>query len=254
MKDMAPISVQLYNLREASKKDFDQALSRVADIGYNGYNGVEPFHLFGKSPTEFRQQVEDLGMRVSSTHLPWANRFSINEVVDVVSALGLRRAAGGFAPEDFADTHALQRTIEITQRIVEDLAKHDMTLCLHNHWWEFDHIDGRPAYHHLQEAVPNVEFELDTYWAANFGTNNVAVEIARIKDRMPLMHIKDGPMLPGQPHVALGSGTIDIPALFNAADQDVLEWSVIELDDCATDMMSAVATSYAYLLNLRSAD
>ena len=64
MKDMAPISIQLYSLREASTKNFDQVLNEVADIGYKG---VEPFHLFGNTPAEFRKQVEDLGMRVSSS-------------------------------------------------------------------------------------------------------------------------------------------------------------------------------------------
>ena len=63
---MKPISVQLYTLREASKKDFDLVLSTVAEIGYKG---VEPFHLFDKSPQEFRNQVEDLGMTISSSHV-----------------------------------------------------------------------------------------------------------------------------------------------------------------------------------------
>ena len=83
---MKPISVQLYSLRDASQNDFDAVLQRLADIGYRG---VEPFNLFGKSPLDFRRRVEDLGMTVSSTHFPWANRSEINEVIATVSALGL---------------------------------------------------------------------------------------------------------------------------------------------------------------------
>ena len=33
-----------------------------------------------------------------------------------------------------------------------------------------------------------------------------------------------------------------------AADPDVLEWNVVELDDCDTDMMTAVERSYRYLV------
>ena len=40
-------------------------------------------------------------------------------------------------------------------------------------------IDGRPGYHYLQDAVPEVEFEIDTYWAANFGNNDPAAELSR---------------------------------------------------------------------------
>ena len=61
---MKPISVQLYSLREESQGDFDGVLERLAAIGYQG---VEPFNLFGKSPEGFRAQVEDLGMSVSSS-------------------------------------------------------------------------------------------------------------------------------------------------------------------------------------------
>ena len=38
-----PISVQLYSVREASTKDFDQVLDLIAKIGFKG---VEPFNLF----------------------------------------------------------------------------------------------------------------------------------------------------------------------------------------------------------------
>ena len=91
----APISVQLYSLREASEADFDGVLTRLAEIGYAG---VEPFALFGMTPAAFRRRVEELGMRVSSSHYPWANRAEPAEVCDIVGELGLTRAAGGFAP------------------------------------------------------------------------------------------------------------------------------------------------------------
>ena len=104
-----------------------------------------------------------------------------------------------------------------------------------------------PEDHHLQDAVPEVEFEIDTYWAANFGKRDPAQELARVKERTPLIHVKDGPLEPGQSHVAAGKGKMDILALLDAADLDVLEWAIVELDACDTDMMTAVADSYTYL-------
>jgi hypothetical protein len=47
--------------------------------------------------------------------------------------------------------------------------------------------------------------------------------------------------------LAVGSGKMDVPAVINAADPKVLQWLVVELDNCATDMLTAVAQSYAYL-------
>ena len=92
-----------------------------------------------------------------------------------------------------------------------------------------------------------MEFEIDSYWAANFGQCNPAAEITRVNRRVPLIHVKDGPLVKGLSHVAVGDGKMDIPALFAAADPDTLEWAVVELDQCDTDMMTAVTRSYNYL-------
>ena len=243
--NIPPISVQLYTLREASQEDFDTVLEKVALLGYKG---VEPFNLFGKSAAEFKQQVNDLGMQVSSSHFPWVNRSdSIEQVVEVIQALGLTRAPGGFSPDEFKDMDSVKRSIDTTAKFVDALKPHGLTLFLHNHFWEFNLIDGRPGYHYLQDAVPEVEFEIDTYWAANFGNNDPAAEITRVKSRTPLLHVKDGPLKKNESHVAVGSGKMDIPALFEAVDPDVFEWAVVELDQCDTDMMTAVAASYRYL-------
>ena len=240
----APISVQLYSLREASEADFDAVLTRLAEIGYAG---VEPFALFGMTPAALRRRVEELGMRISSSHYPWANRTEPEEVCDIVGELGLSRAAGGFAPDDFQDLDAVRRTADTVNGLVESLGRAGIDLFLHNHWWEFTAVEGVLAYHVLQELCPDVQFEIDTYWAANFGACDPAAEVARVRDRTPLLHIKDGPLTKGHAHVAVGDGRMDIPAIVGAADPDVLEWVIVELDACDTDMMTAVERSHAYL-------
>jgi len=240
----APISVQLYSLRAETPNGFEEVLARLADIGYAG---VEPFQLHGLSPRAFRAQVEGLGMHISSSHYPWANRSEISHMVEVLGELGLHRAAGGFAPDDFKDAEAVKRTADSANLIIDALAPSGLGLFLHNHWWEFGLIDGRPAYHLFAELCPRVEFEIDTYWAANFGACDPAVEVARVRDRTPLLHIKDGPLEPKKAHVAVGSGRMDIPAVVRAADPDRLEWLIVELDACDTDMFDAVAESYRYL-------
>ncbi|MYA16780.1 MAG: sugar phosphate isomerase/epimerase [Gammaproteobacteria bacterium] len=241
---MKPISDHLYSLRRVSERNFDAVLERLAAIGYQG---VEPFNLHGKAPESFKAQVEDLGMVVSSSHHPWANRADINEVVDTVAALGLSRAAGGFGAADFADLDAVKRTADTVNSLTDTLSGHGLGLFLHNHWWEFAEIEGRLGYHWIAELCPDVQFEVDTYWAANFGAVDVAAEVARVKDRVPLLHIKDGPLVQGEAHLAVGDGKMDIPGIIAAADPDVLEWNIVELDQCDTDMMTAVERSYRYL-------
>ena len=45
---------------------------------------------------------------------------------------------------------------------------------------------------------------------------------------------------------ALGEGITDFDSLVEAGGDDV-EWWIVELDRCATDMMEAVVKSYAFL-------
>ena len=98
---IVPISVQLYSVREASAENFDQVLDIIARLGFKG---VEPFHLFGKTPAEFKKQVEDLGMEVSSTHFPWVNRNpDIGRVADIVKELGLNRVPGHMCHTTFTN-------------------------------------------------------------------------------------------------------------------------------------------------------
>ena len=94
---------------------------------------------------------------------------------------------------------------------------------------------------------------MDTYWAANFGAVDAAAEVAHVRDRAPLLHIKDGPLERNEAHVAVGDGKMDIAATIAAADPNVLEWIVVELDACDTDMMTAVAKSYDFLTRNRLA-
>ena len=244
---MTPIAVQLYSLRAESEKDFRKVLEDVAAMGYQG---VEPAGFYDMTPAGFRKVVEDLGMSVSSSHRPWATPDSLAEVIDTVGVLGLNKAAGGFGPDDFKDLDAIRRTADTVNGMTESLAAVGIDLFLHNHFWEFDLIDGRIAYDYLAELCPGVKFEIDTYWASNFGANDPSEQVAKFKHRTPLLHIKDGPLEKGRAMVAVGQGKMDMASVIRAADPDVLEWLVVELDACDTDMTTAVRESYAYLSKL----
>jgi hypothetical protein len=46
--------------------------------------------------------------------------------------------------------------------------------------------------------------------------------------------------------VALGEGVMDVPRIIAAGGKNT-EWLIVELDRCATDMLTAVEKSYLYL-------
>ena len=242
---MKPISLQLYTLRESAAKDFIDVLKKVADIGYKG---VEPAGIFGHEPAEIRKIVEDLGMTVSSNHQPWPARDNLNEVVDVAAGLGTDIVICGFGPADFVDLEKIKETAETTNFIVEKLNADGLTVALHNHYWEFDSIDGKLKYDIFVEMCPDLKCEVDTYWAANFGAVDPVTVVSKYRAKAPLLHIKDGTLVKDELLKPLGAGKLDIPAVIAAADESVLQWIIVELDNCDRDMFQAVAESYTYLV------
>jgi sugar phosphate isomerase/epimerase len=240
-----PVSLQLYSLRDASAKDFPAVIRAVGEIGYAG---VEPAGFYGMKPRDFRKLVEEQGMVISSSHGPWASPDNLSEVIDTAGELGVDLVSSGFGPEDYKDMAAIRATADKVNLMDERLRAAGLTLFLHNHWWEFDLVDGRLKYDVFAELAPKVSFEIDTYWAANFGAVDPAPVVKRYAKRAPLLHIKDGPLVKGQPMTAVGSGKMDFRKVIGAADPKVLRWLVVELDECATDMLQAVKASCEWLV------
>ncbi len=239
-----PISVQLYSLREESKVDFPAVLKRLAQIGYKG---VEPAGFYGLTAGEVRKMVTDLGMTISSSHTPWAKSDNLQECIDTAGELGVDMVCTGFWKDQFASVAAIKQTAEMVNGMIAGLKQGGLKLFMHNHWMEFEVVEGRIAYDWLAELCPELLFEIDTYWASNFGANDPAEQVAKFKSRAPLLHIKDGPLTKDEPMVAVGKGKMNFPKVIAAADPQVLKWLVVELDRCGTDMFQAVEDSYRYL-------
>lgn len=242
---MKPLSIQLYTVRELTKDgNHLNVLQQIADIGYKGVEG----HGYGMTPTEFRKVVEDMGMSVSSYFGGFPDPENINEFMDTANALGTNLTVSGFWVPEFESVDAIKNTADRVRPAVETLKANGITFGLHNHWMEFEMVEGKWAIQHLIDLVPDLHLEIDIYWCANFGANNAAEVVRTYRDRAHLLHVKDGPLVKGEPHVAVGAGKMDIPAVLAEENPAVTKWHVVELDECATDMMEAVRGSYDYLV------
>lgn len=257
-----PISIQLYTLREEAFRDFPNVLRRVADMGYKG---VEPAGFYNFRASEFRRFVDDLGLVVSSTHSPWVRPDNLDEVIETSGILGTEFVITGFGASEFKDLDSIKRAAEATAAMNDTLAKSGLTLGVHNHAWEFEFLEDRIKHEVFAELCPDVKFELDIYWASNFGANDSVTLMRRFASRAPLLHIKDGPLVPPQSrynpatdmlevlsetnsaNVAVGYGKMNIRETIAAMDPSVTQWLVVELDTCETDMFEAVEQSYRFL-------
>ena len=240
----APIALQLYTLRQELARDFGGTVERVAALGYLG---VETAGFPGTTPQAASQRFKDLGLTVCAAHAPLPLGDRQAEVLDTMEALGCRRLVCAWQPQElFQSAASIQRVCETLNEAEAVARAHGLSLGYHNHWWEFLPVDGSLAHHRLRDGLaPTVFFEIDTYWAKAAGVDPAAI-LRELGPRAPLLHLKDGPAVQGQPMLALGEGVMDIPGVLEASAGHA-EWLIVELDECATDMFAAVQRSYQYL-------
>ena len=236
-----PIAVQLYSLRDALEHNLEPVFARLAEIGYVG---VEPYG--GLDAAQVAALSRRYGLQIPSAHLAPPLDADERPTLDAADVLGIERIVVPYLPpEHFADLDTIKRTADRLNAASDIARRHGRSLGYHNHWWELNLIDGKTVLDHLRDQVaPEIFFEIDTYWVKTGGQDPAQV-VGSFGVRAPLLHIKDGPAdNSNSPMVAVGTGTLDFPAVVGAS---AANWLIVELDKCASDMMTAIEASYQYL-------
>ncbi len=243
---MRTVALQLYTVRHALAQDPAETLRQVHDAGYRAVETAPlPPEL---TPRQLGILLRDLGLSVTAMHgdLPLGDRRA--EVLDAAAELGAPRLIWHGWPRDPA-CDSLEGYRRLAERYAEAFLvaqEHGLQFGLHNHWWEYEPIDGRYPYQLLHQLlVPDLFFELDVYWVQAAGLDPVRI-VHELGSRITMLHLKDGPAVHGQPMTPLGEGVVAIPAIIQAAlpSADL----VVEVDECAIHPMDAARRSLQFLL------
>lgn len=245
------LAVQLYSMRaEVAKNGMDSVLKTLAEIGYLA---VEPAGFGDLTISQFVESCKRFDLEICSAHGAPLKSESVQEAVDFAGILGLKSLCCGYGANDFKDLDTIKATADKTNEILQKLALAGLGLYQHNHYWEFDRLNGRLKYDLYIEHCPQIMLQLDAFWSANFGANS-AVEMARHYDsRIVSLHMKDG-IFPPQPADRkvdlrpLGEGQLDIPGICEVVPESVGH-IIVELDSAPIDMTEAIRRSYTYLIN-----
>ena len=254
------LGVQLYSLRSYAEKDFVSVLKKVAEIGYQV---VEPAGFWNLSPAEFKKIIDDLGLKILSSHSPWARKLDdVAPIVETMGILGLKNCVCGYGPDDFKDLDAIKRTAENTCQLQAAFESQGITLFQHNHYWEFERLDGRYKYDIYRELCPKVKFEIDCFWSTNKGAEDPVAILKQYAADTVLIHMKDGVCRQETANAGmknglldmkvdlmpLGTGTLPIPELVKAMPEQV-PTIIVELDYCVIEMWQAIEQSYRYMVD-----
>ncbi|MFC7328870.1 sugar phosphate isomerase/epimerase family protein [Marinactinospora rubrisoli] len=258
MTNPAPLSVQLYSVRDALAADTGATLARLAGIGYRA---VEPFGLGTPGvpagerlsrAQELRRSLDAAGLAVSAVHCGLPE--DLGALAAEIGALGADTAyiavpqlVPGFDNTVFGDADRLADFADTLNAAAETLAGSGIRLGYHNHEFEWARLpDGRYGYDVFWSlADERLVAELDVYWATVAGVDPAAV-LTRLGPRAVAVHLKDGVAERGRPQTPLGSGDVDVAKAIAAGPG--LSWHVAEIDVTELDEFELLATNAKFLV------
>ena len=266
---MLPVMLQLYNVREELKKDFDGTLKEVAKIGYK-FVELALAQSYGKSAADFRSSLENAGLTAISAHVPYKDMIADpDKVIAFHIDIGCKFIVIPFLPPDeLSPGPKYEEIIKGIERLGEEVNKRGAILLYHNHEFEFVEYNGVFVLDDIYKRVPAslLKTQIDTCWA-KVGGVNPAEYILKYPGRSPIVHLKDFDSSGGGaikadydligeakkaraagafPFRAVGHGIQDFPAIIKASEKAGAEWLVVEQDlpspgktpiECAKDSL-----------------
>ena len=232
MPDQIPVSLQMYTLRDDAARDFAGTIAQVAKIGYSGVEIAG--YGNAKGANVVKQMLDDNGLTVTGAHVGLdALENDFGKAVEDVLTLGSEYVIVPYlAAERRATMDGYRQLAMILNEIGAKLRDSDLTLCYHNHDFEFQTFGGDvTGFDTLFGATDAevVKVELDTFWVKKAGLDPVVV-MHKYAGRVPLIHLKD--MTPEGDFAEVGEGTMDFGAIFAAASVAGAEVYVVEQDQC----------------------
>jgi sugar phosphate isomerase/epimerase len=240
-----PVGVQLYTLRDEMSTDFLGTLRKVADIGFAG---VEFAGFGGLSAREIKAALDDLNLRPAGAHVGLDGLQDLPAVIDFHLEIGNRYIVMPWATADgAAGWRELAKTLD---GIGQDLKRHGIQLCYHNHAHELAPVDGVTPLDLIFATADaeNLQAELDLYWVKKGGVDPVAY-LNCYAGRVPLVHFKDMAADADGSFAEVGTGILDWPTIARAAQAAGAEWFIVEQDVCTRPALESVAIS---LTNLKA--
>ncbi|MFY0688537.1 MAG: sugar phosphate isomerase/epimerase [Cyclobacteriaceae bacterium] len=244
-----PMGVQAYSVRQALSKDFQGSMKQIADIGYQfieGYGLGLDGKLFGMSPVDYKNIVDDLGMKLISTHTTYFTPKDAGKVIEAAGESGVKYLVIPYLDDALRDDYY---QIAANLNAVGELFKGSgIKFCYHNHAFEFEKMNGEiPLDILIKETDPElVSFEADLYWIKRGGYDPLTY-LKQYPGRFSLFHVKDAAKNLKQ--TTVGAGTLDFESLINAKNELGLEYYFVE-DERTKDPFGNISKAFDHMMTL----
>lgn len=216
--------IQMYSLRDITANDLKGALKTVAE---QGYKYIEFAGFFDNKAEDVKAWLDEYGLVCSGTHtrIEPITEENIEETIKYHHTIGCTNLIVPGA--DWSTEEKMNYNIEAMNKAAPILKAAGITLGYHNHSHEFLPTSyGKYLHKEIETRCPDVEFELDTFWVFNAKLDPVA-EMERLKDRVRVIHLKDGIPSADGSHAAQGKSVGEGEAPIKAIREKALELGIL---------------------------
>ncbi|MBI5372374.1 MAG: TIM barrel protein [Sphingobacteriales bacterium] len=244
--------IQLYTLRDVLPADPKGILKQLASFGYKqieSYEGAQGM-FWGMSPADFKKYLDDLGLRIVSSHCDTSKDFE-KKAADA-AAIGMNYLVCPWkGPQKSIDD--FKRFAEEFNQKGEICKKNGIRFAYHNHAYSFQTLEGQlPQDVMMNGTDPSlVDFEMDIYWVVAAGMDAEAW-LRKYRNRFRLCHVKDRSTRPveddGKNSVDLGTGSINWKKMLDTAKENGMQYFIVEQEAYPNgSSLEAAKTDAAYM-------
>ncbi|MEN9697116.1 MAG: hypothetical protein RLZ56_537 [Bacteroidota bacterium] len=247
--------IQLWSVKQALEKDPTGVLKQLSAQGYKKIESFEGAKgmFWGMKNTEFKNQMDALGMKLVSSHCNDTGDFkSFERKAAAAGEIGVQYLICAYKGPQKSLDHFKQFADEFNA-CGEIAKKHGLRFAYHNHDYSFKPMDGIvPQDLMMDNTNPAVvDFEMDMYWTVAAGVDPIAY-MDKHPNRFKLVHVKDlAKTATGHESCVIGKGTIDYKSLLpNVAKLGVRHMIVEQEAYTGTNEMDAARDDAAYMKTL----
>jgi sugar phosphate isomerase/epimerase len=252
----ANLGVQLYTVRNTIGANPAAVLKAIQDIGYHEVEAT-----YGNL-NEIWPALKETQLKPVSIHVDTAIFFEGGAKLDAAIADVKQR---GFQyivlpyvpPAQRGGLDTFKKLAETLNKAGEKAKAAGLTLCYHNHAFEFEPMQGTTGLEVMMKETHKglVFLEMDIFWVSVAGHDPVAL-LKQYSNRVALLHLKDkasgtavqyNENVPKPTFKEVGNGVIDIPAVLAAAKRSGVRNFFVEQDQTPGDPIESLRESYKYL-------
>ena len=247
------IAAQLYTLRDHLKTPA-QVASTLRKVRKMGYRAVQVAGIGPIDTSELARILDGEGLLCCSTHENSATILDNPEAVgEKLNLLGCTYTAYPYPTDvDLTTVRAVRAFAKRLNSAGKVLHEGGKVLTYHNHDIEFFRLKDTPILDIIfNETDPQyLKAELDTHWVQAGGASP-AGWCRKLKDRLPMLHMKDYAVTADRKRVfaEIGSGNLDWPEILAAADESGCTWYIVEQDGdwLDNDPFKSLKRSYQFM-------